>query len=254
MNMARWSLQGKRVLITGGTKGIGYATVREVLTLGGTPLVAARDNELLQKQLSEWKEQGFAVQGMAVDLSSAQGRTALIDWISSSGGLDALVNNVGMNIRKRSTDYTLEEFSTILNTNLISAFELSRGLHPHLAKSKGSVVNVASVAGLTHLRSGSPYGMTKAALLQLTRNLAVEWAADGIRVNAVAPWYTNTPLAEAVLRNPEFLKEVLSRTPLNRIAEPEEVASAISFLILPAASYVTGHCLAVDGGFTVNGF
>jgi Tropinone reductase 1 len=254
MNTSRWSLQGKRVLITGATKGIGHATAREVLNLGGTPLIVARDGDLLQTQLREWKELGLEVFGKAADVSDADDRERLIDWAGSLGGVDALVNNVGTNIRKRSTDYTSEEFNTILNTNLVSAFELSRKLHPLLAKSKGSVVSVVSVAGLTHLRTGSPYGMTKAALIQLTKNLAVEWANDGIRANAVAPWYTRTPLAQGVLGNPEYLQEVLSRTPLKRIAEPEEVASAIAFLILPAASYITGQCLSVDGGFTVNGF
>jgi Tropinone reductase 1 len=104
------------------------------------------------------------------------------------------------------------------------------------------------------VRTGSPYGMTKAALAQLTRNLAVEWAGDGIRVNAVAPWYIRTRRTEDVLADPAYLEEVLDRTPMGRIGEPEEVAGAVAFLCLPASSYVTGECIAVDGGFLRYGF
>jgi len=118
----------------------------------------------------------------------------------------------------------------------------------------GAVVNIISVAGLTHLRTGTPYGMTKAAINQLTKNLSVEWATVGIRVNAVAPWYTRTSLVEKLLENKEYLKAVIDRTPLGRIAEPEEIASAVAFLCMPAASYITGQCIATDGGFTINGF
>jgi Tropinone reductase 1 len=96
--------------------------------------------------------------------------------------------------------------------------------------------------------------MTKAALTQLTRNLACEWAADGIRVNAVAPWYIRTQRTESVLANPDYLEEVISRTPAGRIGEPEEVAAAVAFLCLPAAAYITGECIAVDGGFLGYGF
>ena len=129
---------------------------------------------------------------------------------------------------------------------------LSRGLAGHM-KSGASVVNMASVAGLTHLCTGTPYAMSKAALIQMTRNLAVEWAGRGIRVNAVAPWYIDTPLARQVLDDPEYRRAVLDRTPMGRIGEPAEVAAAVAFLCMPAASYITGQCLNVDGGFSVNG-
>ena len=113
---------------------------------------------------------------------------------------------------------------------------------------------ISSVAGLRHVKSGAPYGMTKAAMDQMSRNLAVEWAPDNIRVNSIAPWYIRTPLAAEVLKDPAYLQEVLDCTPSGRIGEPAEVAGIVAFLCMPLAGFITGQTIAVDGGFTINGF
>ena len=250
MNQSLWSLNGQRALVTGGTKGIGEAIVRQFLDLGASVFIIARDNDLLQQQLAEYRQQDHQVEGLAADVSQPGVAAQIVDAVKTVwDSVDILVNNAGTNIRKPTTEYSPADYEYIVNTNLRSAYELSQATYPLLkASGSGKLVFVSSVSGLSHTSSGSLYGMTKAALLQLTRNLAVEWAPDQIRVNAVAPWYINTPLATPVLTNPEKLAGILKRTPMNRIGEPEEVASVVSFLSMPASSYVTGQTIAVDGG------
>ena len=250
MDQSLWSLSGQRALVTGGTKGIGEAIVRQFVDLGASVFIIARDNDLLQQQLADYRQQGHQVEGLAADVSQPGVAAQIVDAVKAVwNSVDILVNNAGTNIRKPTAEYSPIEYEHIVNTNLRSAYELSQATYPLLkASSAGKLIFVSSVSGLSHTSSGSLYGMTKAALLQLTRNLAVEWAPDQIRVNAVAPWYINTPLATPVLTNPEKLTGILKRTPMNRIGEPEEVASVVSFLSMPASSYVTGQTIAVDGG------
>lgn len=252
----RWRLTGKVALVTGGTKGIGAAVVSELLSLGAEVLLVARKQEEVTEAVAHYQQQGLPAYGVALDMSLMGDRSQAIHTVQERWGrLDILVNNVGTNIRKKMPDYSEEEYLYLLHTNLTSAFDLSRQALPLLRQSgQGNIIHISSVSGLTHIRSGAVYGMTKAALIQLARNQAVEWAAEGIRVNAVAPWYIHTPLAEAVLQDKAFLQAVVERTPLRKIGEPEDVAGAVAFLCMPAAKYITGQCLPVDGGFTINGF
>jgi Tropinone reductase 1 len=256
MEHNRWNLKGRRAVVTGGTKGIGRAVAEELLALGAEVLLTARNEKETQDFVSQLQAKGLTAYGVAADVSTPDGRQHVLNTVSATwGGMDILVNNVGTNIRKKTPDYSAQEVDFLLDTNLRSTFGLCQLAYPLLKRSgSGSIINVSSVAGLTHVRTGAVYGMTKAAMVQLTRNLAVEWAPDAIRVNAVAPWYIRTPLAETVLQNPDYLNAVLDRTPMRKIGEPEDVAAAVAFLCMPAAGYITGQCLAVDGGFTVMGF
>lgn len=234
------------------------------------------------------------VHGIAMDvreLCTPVGRERLQAGLPAEG-LDIVVANAGTNVRKAAVDYNDEEVDRVLETNQRAAFALAQVVHPFLVQAAerraaqggsaradsgagearglperdGSVrdlraaatpasalVLVLSVAGHAHLPTGAPYGMSKAALTQLVRNLAVEWAPT-VRVNAVSPWYTDTPLAREVLADPDYHARVTAATPLGRVAAASEIAEPVLFLASDAASFITGQTLPVDGGFLARGF
>lgn len=249
--MDTWNLKGKTALITGGSKGIGRATVEEFLQLGARVIFTARQEDDIRKLEARWE--GYELQGLISDVSLPADRLKLREFLEKEyGRLDVLVHNAGINIRKKALDYSEEEYLKVLGINLIAPFELSRLLFPLLEKGeRPAIVNVASVAASFDVRTGAPYGMAKAGLLQQTRNLAAEWAPFGIRVNAVSPWFTLTPLTQGLLGDKERMEAVVSGTPLNRVAQPEEVAALIAFLAMDKASYITGQNVTIDGGMSI---
>nr|KAJ0184899.1 hypothetical protein LSAT_V11C900482880 [Lactuca sativa] len=239
---SRWSLAGMTALVTGGTRGIGCAVVEELAELGAAVHTCSRNEAELNHRLQEWSSKGFTVTGSVCDATSRPQRQQLLEKVSSifNGKLNILINNVGTNIVRPSLEYTAEEYSLIMATNLESCYHISQLSHPLLkASGFGSIVFISSVA---------------AAMNQLAKNLACEWAKDNIRSNGVAPGCTRTPLVESLLNSEEFLNTMVSRIPLKRVAEANEVSSVVAFLCMPAASYITGQTILVDRGFSINGF
>lgn len=249
-----WNLDGKTALVTGGTKGIGRATVLELLALGAKVIFTSRNQKDIDQFESELQEKSYICNGIVSDVSLEDDQDRLTDFVfERSGSLDILVNNAGLNIRKEATHYETEEYRKILEVNLIAPFELTRKFYALLKRSgKASVINVASVAGSQDVKSGTPYAMSKSGLLQQTRSLASEWAQNNIRVNSVSPWYTQTPFVEEVINQKERYDKIIERTPMQRFASPEEVAATIAFLAMEKASFITGQNIKVDGGLSAN--
>ncbi|XP_058115332.1 tropinone reductase homolog At5g06060-like [Magnolia sinica] len=255
----RWSLQGMTALVTGGTKGIGHATVEELSAFGASVHTCARNEAELQQCLHEWRESGFNVSGSVCDVSVREAREKLMEEVATlfQGKLNIFINNVGTEIGKPTISVTAGDFALVMTTNFESAYHLSQLAYPLLKESgQGNIVFISSVAGLLSFGGGSVYSATKGALNQLTKNLACEWAKDNIRTNFVAPWIIKTtmPALTQLLANKDLEEALISRTPLQRFGETKEVSSLVVFLCLPAASYITGQVIAIDGGVSVNAF
>jgi Tropinone reductase 1 len=247
MAMTSTWLTGRRVAVTGGLGALGRRT--------GLHLAACGASVALIDRAAPVAVDGIALVLGGVDLGEAGAAGAAMDEAAARlGGLDGLVNVAGGFAWQTVAGGDVETWDRMYAINLRTALLASQAALPHLRRAAGAaIVNVGSVSGITHVRTGAAYGMSKAALHQMTRNLAVEWAEDGVRVNCVAPWYIRTWRTSGKLSDPDYLDEVLLRTPLARIGEPEEVAEVAAFLASDAASQVNGQTVRVNGGRSFGG-
>lgn len=250
--LASFRLEGKTAIVTGAGKGIGRAIALALGEAGANVLLVARtqdDLEQVKKEMASDRT-SFAVADVTVreDIQSAVRQA-----IDSFGGVDILVNNAGMNIRSKLDDATDAEWQKIMDTNAQSVFMFSQEA-ARLMKKGASIINVSSVGGERALKTGVIYAASKAAIIQMTKVMAMEWGERGIRVNAVGPWYFRTPLTEGILSDQAYLDSILAVTPLKRVGELPEVASPVVFLASDAAGYITGQTLFIDGGMSIHGF
>jgi NAD(P)-dependent dehydrogenase (short-subunit alcohol dehydrogenase family) len=242
-------LDGKKALVTGAGRGLGKAIADDLAESGATVYGTSRDAATAQL-ISE----RYGTPPLAVDLSSAGNISGFAESLQhASGGIDLLVNNAGVNVPKPALELTEDDWDTVFDTNLKGTFFLTTALARHwvAAGTPGAIVNIASQAGIVAIEERAAYGTSKAGMIHLTKILALEWAAAGIRVNAVAPTFVRTELTASTLNRPDWAAELLSRIPIGRFGEPEDVAGAVAFLLSDAASLITGHTLAVDGGYTI---
>jgi NAD(P)-dependent dehydrogenase (short-subunit alcohol dehydrogenase family) len=242
-----FSLEDKVAVVTGAGSGIGKAAAEALAAAGATVIVADR-NLAAARDVA-----GGLNSAIAVEADVTQEKAIEAMFAAAPGRVDILVNNAGLAIRRPSVELSAEDWNKVVDVNMTAVFLCARAAARRMIADGegGAIVNVASIMGLSGggLYPNISYQTTKGAVVNMTRALAVEWAAQGIRVNAVAPTWVRTPFIQPILAQPELVARIEAMTPMRRLAEPEEVASAILFLASPAAAMVTGHTLPVDGGF-----
>ncbi len=251
--VSRFSLENKVALVIGGTSGIGKAIARGFLEAGAQVIVAGRNHDKLQAALADLAPAGD-VSGYTADVSQHAGVCGLVGLtLANKGRIDVLVNSQGITLLKPSQEFTPADWDTIIDTDLKSVFFACAEVGRHmLGRGSGAIVNIASLASHRGWPGSALYAIAKAGVLSLTQTLAAEWAAQGVRVNAISPGFFMTDLNRDKM-SAQRKALALSRTPAGRFGEVDELVGAAVYLASPAAAFVTGATLAVDGGFLAAG-
>ena len=250
MNLSRFSLEGKVAIVTGGSRGIGYASALAMADAGANVVVSSRKIADLERVAEEIRAKGVKGMAVAAHVAKIEDTRALVEKVVKEfGRIDILVNNAGTNPYYGTLlEQDEKTYDITMNVNLKGLFFLSQlAAKVMIPQGGGSIINTSSIGGLRAGELGI-YCVTKAGVVMLTKVMAKEWGPYNIRVNAIAPGIIKTRLSEALWKDPEVSRKAVSRIPLQRLGEPDELAGAVVFLASDAGSYITGETLVVDGG------
>ena len=254
--MRLFDLSGKVAVVTGGNGGIGFGMARGLAEAGSAVVVAGRNADKSARAVKELQALGANAAAMEVDVADEASVTALVKRVAGElGRVDILVNNAGTNIRKAPQDLSLDEWHHVMDTNLTSAFLLSKAAYPHMKRvGGGKIINIGSMMSIFGVRFSPAYAPSKGGIVQLSKVLATAWAVDNIQVNAVLPGWIDTELTRGARQQVEGLHDsVLRRTPAGRWGVIEDMAGVAVFLAGPGSDFVTGTAIPVDGGYSIQG-
>ena len=249
-----FDLTGKTAIVTGGSRGIGVEMAEGLAEAGASLMLCARREEWLSETVEEFRARGFQTEGKTADVSKAKDVQAVVDeTVQKFGRVDILINNAGISWGAMPEDMPLEQWQKVLDVNLTGCFLMAQAAGREMLKNNsGSIINIASIAGLTSSANGpfyAGYVASKAGLIGLTRELAASWGRKGIRVNAIAPGFFHSRLADRVIDIYE--RSIQETNVIPRVGNEGELKGLTVFLASEASSYITGQTIAVDGGMTV---
>jgi len=250
MSLSLFDLAGRTALVTGSSRGLGRAIAEGMAKAGVRIVVNGTDGARVEAAVAELRAVGFAAEGAAFDVTDEAAIVRAFDGFDQAGiEIDILINNAGIQMRKPLLEFSSADWRKVIETNLTSAFIIGReAARRMIPRKRGKIINIASLASELARPTIAPYTAAKAGIKNLTKSMAVEWAASGIQANAIGPGYMLTDMNQALMSNSDFNNWLMSRVPAKRWGNPDELVGAAIFLASSASNYVNGQTIYVDGG------